>query len=185
MDSFKPIWWSVGTSDIADDVVVVVQLLTDVDVTTNFTPSIADVGRLLRARTKDDKMREVGTFTSSTRPTNTDAADLIEQGTSDVASAAGGTIPDTLISDARSVSALRSAMLIELSYWPEQINNQMSAYQKYKDLYDESLARLVKAVEGEVPGDGGGGGTDPQGNPIPMPSFSYPDDPGIGLGTQW
>ena len=67
-------------------------------------------------------------------------------------------------------------MLIELGYFPEQINASHSAYEEYKTLYDEALAALIEAIA-EEPGveDIGPG----------MPEFFFPDAPLVGWKTVW
>src|SRR5215471_4111698 len=93
--------------------------LTPVD-PADLRPTVDDVARLIRARTKDDTGDEVGTFTADTRPT----ADLVE-GHIDAALALVGThLPPPARIDARfgpAVAALvayRAALQIEKSYFP-------------------------------------------------------------------
>jgi hypothetical protein len=45
-------------------------------------------------------------------------------------------------------------MLIELSYWPEQVRSDRSAYGEYRTLYDKQLVLLQECVQA------GGGGAD-------------------------
>ena len=118
-------------------------------------PTVADVSRLIRARTKDDAGSELGVFTADTRPTDAQVADLIVQAEGDVLAITGGTMPADAAEAAKSLISLRSAMLVELSYWPEQVRSDRSAYQEYKLLYDEGLAALL----GVLFPDTGGGGT--------------------------
>lgn len=129
-----------------------------------FNPTVSDVGALLRARTKDRHGNEIGTFTADTRPTFDEVLRLIDQAAEDVTMLVDYDIPVETYRQAAGVICLRAAMLVELSYFPEQVANNRSAYPHYKELYDEMLVRLQGAVEreaaeeitGEMPELGGG-----------------------------
>src|SRR5262245_40111665 len=90
-------------------------------------PTVEDVGDLLRARTQDSHDDELGTFTDDTRPTEEAVERMILQcGT--VVFTATGRLDNLTCSQADSVReaakhwiALLTAMLIELSYFPEQV----------------------------------------------------------------
>lgn len=149
--------------------------------TSDWTPDVAAVGEILRARTKDRNSREVGTFTSDTRPTDDQVTGHISRAVGDVFSVIGKDIPADLWDDARYVAALGTAMQIELSYFPEQVGSTRSPYDHLKQLYDERVLRLKTAVETME-----AGGTDP-GAPL-KPSFGFPmtGDPFIvGRRTAW
>ena len=132
----------------------------DVDVA--YRPDPPEVARLLRARTKDSHGQEVGDWTADTRPTPEEVADLIDQAVGDVLAQLGPLyvvdataeqpVLSTLVTPAaRTLVTLRAAMFVELSYFPEQVNSNRSAYEEYKRLYDDGLAALV----GDGSGDGG------------------------------
>ena len=120
-------------------------------------PLVDDVGELLRARTKDDQGNELGTFTDSTRPTKTEVEGYILKAAADLTSCAGDWLPETLYQTSRRVIATRAAMLVEISYWPEQINEDQSAYNQLKALFDEESGDLCRmAAEfrpDEIPGE--------------------------------
>ena len=44
--------------------------------------------------------------------------------------------------------ALRAAMFVELSYWPEQVNADRSAYHEYERLYTDGMEALLKSISG-------------------------------------
>lgn len=112
-----------------------------------YTPRIADVANLLRARTKAG-MQELGTFNDTTRPTGKQVEGLIRQATADVSMRVGVEIPETLVASARHVCTLRAAQLVELSYFPEQQEGAaLSPYQTLRLSYEEALDKLVKAVQ--------------------------------------
>lgn len=99
---------------------------------------------MLRARTKDSNGAEAGTFTANTRPSNIQATDLIANAAGTVSLSIGDDIPAKLFDEAKKVVAYLAAMLIELSYFPEQVSSERSAYQQYKDLYDEAIGESKK-----------------------------------------
>lgn len=113
-----------------------------------YLPTVDDVARLLRARTRggDAGLTTVGTFDATTTPTRDEVMDLIQIATEDVATQVGAEVPDSVTASARRLVALGTAMLIELSYFPEQTQNGQSPYEHYKELYDDGLPRLVAAA---------------------------------------
>lgn len=113
-----------------------------------YVPAVGDVGALLRARTKSG-MDEVGTFDATTRPTGAQVETLIAQAVADIQMRIGADIPDELVASAKHVVTLRTAQLVELSFFPEQQEGggQLSPYQTLRLSYEEALGKLVKAVQ--------------------------------------
>jgi hypothetical protein len=151
--------------------------------TPEYIPTLQEVGALLRARTVDTTGTELGTFTADTRPTGSEAMKLIGDAATDVADEVGGDIPDAAIQTARQAAAYRAAMLIELSYYPEQVGTNRSPYAEYKALYDEKIAKIIRIVQDlEEEED-----TDDTTLTGGMASFNFPKDAGglIGWGTEW
>jgi hypothetical protein len=71
---------------------------------------------------------EAGTFTTGTRPTDTEVTDLIGTAVLDVTLAVGGAdIPDQYADSATQAAALRTAQLVELSYYPESASTTGTA----------------------------------------------------------
>lgn len=149
--------------------------------TSDFMPDVASVGALLRARTRDTNGSEVGTFTEHTRPTGDQVLSLTRTAAGDLASFVGPNIPEPFHDAARQLAVYRTAMLIELSFFPEQVALGRSPYPQVADLYTSALAGLRVAIEasgGDVPGepgaaDGGGASAHP-------PSYAFPMAP-LGL----
>lgn len=118
-------------------------------------PSVEDVARLIRARTKDDVGDEVGTFTEDTRPT----ADQVEDHITTALALVGTRLPPPERLDAvfgSAVAALvayRAALQIEKSYFPEQVRSDRSAYEQLRQEYLDDLAALTEAIA-----EAGGGG---------------------------
>lgn len=155
----------------------------------NYRPTVADVGAILRTRTKTATGDELGTFTADTRPTAVQVGLLIDQALGDVAIEVGEDIPEALWPAAKRVVALGAAVQVELTFFPEQIQPGRSPYPQLLALYEGSagrpgaLARLVAAL-GELGPDGAGDVGPSQDN---APAFSFPPDFGglVGWGTRW
>lgn len=122
----------------------------------NWAPAVDAVGALLRARTKDRAGNEVGTFNADTRPTGEEVEALIDQAQEDIVAVLGTEdVPERWQLTARSVTVLGTALLVEIGYFPEQVNTGRSPYPQIKELYDDRLKRLVTGVAESivVPGD--------------------------------
>ena len=131
-----------------------------------YLPTPTDVARLLRARTKDAHGTELGDWSDETRPTTEEVADLIDQAVGPVLARIGRLQApvdeperySNVIPAARHLVALGAAMLVEKSYFPEQVLSERSAYAAYQTEYADCLESLIG--DGE---DGGGGGVLPSG----------------------
>lgn len=131
----------------------------------SWAPDLAEVGALLLSRTKSlTNTQELGTFTDDTRPSAEHVQALINRSAREVAGAVQADIPAEFDEDAANLAALRTALWIELSFFPEQIDNGNSPYAEYKVLYTEGLAALAYRVQQETgvdPGNGNGEGPAP------------------------
>lgn len=121
-------------------------------------PQIATVAALLRARTKGETSGgieddEVGTFDATTRPTHIQAEEMIRMAAGFLIKCTGPWLPESLRPLSRSVVSLRAAMLIELSYWPEQVETEQSPYEHIRDLYLEVQPTLCEMAADSVPDD--------------------------------
>jgi hypothetical protein len=157
-------------------------------------PATADnVAALLRARTQDEAGTEGGAWSDETRPTLAEVelilsmAESIVLGQTGTLDALACETADEVRSQAGTLVSLMAAMLIELSYFPEQVQTNRSAYEQYATLFDTLMPQLVQAVE-ECAGGSvePGGGTD-GGGTVPNPSFAFPQDVGgmVGWQTRW
>lgn len=159
-------------------------------------PTVTDVANLLRARTQAKGGRETGTFSANTRPTADEVDGMIDEALNDVLGKVHTTEQMTAMGvDAVEVEAyeqrirgavkLYAAVLIETSYFPEQIRTGQSAADVYKALYESRIKALIAEGEtGEVQGEGGeGSGGDSSGHAF----WGFPDDhvAQIGLGTRF
>lgn len=122
--------------------------------TPTWRPTSDEVARLLRARTKDSTGSELGEWTTDTRPTLEEVEGLIDEAVGIVASSTGVEIAEPCANGAQRLAALLTAALIELSYFPEQVRADRSAYPEYKRLYDDGMVKL-----GDCIAAGGGDGS--------------------------
>jgi hypothetical protein len=155
-------------------------------------PTVDDIGALLRARTQNKSDDEIGTFDDETRPTKDEVDKIIGQAASVVYGRIGSVEDDVLTcssaddirNQAKYLASLLAAMLVELSYFPEQVKSDRSAYEYYKEMWDDQMPMLIDAAAecrgGEVVPDQEGGGP---GNA----SWGFPVDVGgmVGWQTKW
>jgi hypothetical protein len=153
----------------------------------SFVPTVDDVGALLRARTKDQFGNELGTFTADTRPTDDQVLVLIGQAYDYVTARVDSDLPQESWRAARSAIALKAAMLVELSYWPDQIPANQSPYAALRQEFDGGdgaggeLAGLVMSVNRE--NEELVAGEEPQMN---TPRYNFNDNQSsIGMKTVW
>lgn len=139
-------------------------------------PTPDDVAALLRARTKDANGVELGAFTSATRPNDDEVEALVLTAYGDVTSQTGTHLSSRAIVAARSMVALRAAMLVELSYFPEQVRSDRSAYEHYARLYDDGMKSLLGVVADNA-GDGGGIGGVPRYGALPVMGWTSESGP--------
>ncbi len=169
--AFAIVWDLPTDPSVSEDLIVTVAAPT---VNIAALPDVADVAAFLRARTRNRHGVEAGTFTTETRPTRGAVLAIIGLAQADVAGSVGfGTLPDGLARRARSATAIRAAMLVELSFFPEQVSSGRSPYEHLRDMYDKEIERLEAAAAADgidADGDGvidaGSGG---------MPSYRVPD----------
>lgn len=123
----------------------------------DYLPVVQDVANWLRSRTKDTNGAELGNFTANTRPTAAEVTNMIAMIMDDeIIPDLGEDIDPALWPSAKRVAALRTALAIELSYYPEQVNTNRSPYNQLNTWFTNSLEGLKLAVgltgEGDLPG---------------------------------
>lgn len=104
-----------------------------------YRPFVSDVAAWLQGRTVDSNSSQVGTFTAATRPTFEQALRVIDLAMDKLEAKFGPSMNPELVGSAKSVVALRAAMLIELTFFADQIRADRSPYAELKALYEESL----------------------------------------------
>jgi hypothetical protein len=91
-----------------------------------YRPLVADVGELIRSRTVDANATEQGTFTADTRPTYEQVDHIIDRAMWKLEAKFGPVVKQELVGAAAEVVALRAALMIELSYFGDQIRADRS-----------------------------------------------------------
>lgn len=117
-------------------------------------PTVEEIASYLHARTVSlTTGEELGTFTTDdTRPTEGQVGLLIADAVATVAGRAGtATIGALAAPIARSAIALRTALLVELGYFPESTTADDSTYANLRALYDEAIAGMIAALENNLP----------------------------------
>jgi hypothetical protein len=111
----------------------------------DYTPSVSDVALLLGSRTVDSSGNDVGTFTTETRPTAVQVAALAVAAVADLQSRLGTEVPPELAGEARRLSALQAACLVEASMYAEA---ESSARVQYAAQYLQGSATLAELLHG-------------------------------------
>lgn len=110
-----------------------------------YLPATTDVAALLWNRTRDSNGNYPGDFTALTQPTDDDVNAVIVKAAGHVAQKIGDTVPAKLEQAAAETVALRAAMLVELSFFGDQISVSRGPYQELAKLYEAALQDLYDA----------------------------------------
>jgi hypothetical protein len=115
-------------------------------------PSVDEVGHYLRARTTDRDGNEIGTFDATTRPTEEQVETYIHDAIAEITTRVGGTFfREEYAHTASNLAAIRAAMSVELSFYPEQISEGQSSYNSLAELYDKGVVALARAIRDGSP----------------------------------
>lgn len=120
-------------------------------------PTIAEVASLLRARTKVKGGKELGTFSFATRPTSLEVDELIDEAMDEVLGKVVEPEEPGSGYERRIRGAVRlyTAILIEGSYFPEQVKSGQSVAQTYQALYSSRIKALIaESKTGKPEGEG-------------------------------
>jgi hypothetical protein len=136
-----------------------------------WVPDLREVAVHIRARTVERNTNNfAGVFTNMTRPSDDEAWEAIDLAEDDVIAETGALDPTWISPEGnkavRSLIALRAAMIIERSYYSEQIGTNKSPYPALERDWERRLPGIVAAIAEDkagsiVPGDAadpGGGG---------------------------
>jgi hypothetical protein len=116
----------------------------------SWTPAVQDVANYLIARTRMANGELAGTFNSLTFPTDVQVLGIIQQQVSLYAPRMGD-VSDNLADSATALLALRAAIVVEESYFVEQIATDLSAHKEMVDEFKFAMMDWRKAAEGDVP----------------------------------
>lgn len=152
--------------------------------TSDYKPTVSEVAKYLRTRTKGALNEGTGEFTEDTRPTEVQVSGLIDQAVDEVATSIGTLDSDlpcagNLKATAKGAVILYACVLIEMSYFPEQVGTR-SVAEGFERLYDKRMVALKDAVK-----DCLGGSGEAVGGGMARPSHSFPCAEIIGRETEW
>ena len=85
-------------------------------------------------------------WTADTRPTLEEVKGIIDTAVGELIATIGAETPIVCSKGATSTAALLAACLIELSYFPEQVRSDRSAYSQYKAMYDGQITALQNCI---------------------------------------
>ena len=124
------------------------------DAPSEWRPTVAQVGAILRARTYAEGEEggletgsEVGTFNHATRPTDAQVEEEIDLAVADVTGRVASEFPEFLMLSAQRVTALRAACEVERSYLPEQIEAGQTIYQTLRLTFEEEVKQLQRNAQ--------------------------------------
>lgn len=144
----------------------------------DYTPTLEEVGATTRSRTHDDVGNELGTFTIQTRPDMFAVESLIGRAVAFVEgfAAAGGVseIGATCYENARQAAIYRVAFLIEIGFFPEQISGDHSPYDEFLQLYKAAINQLARCLGIPNPDDDPPGSAGDVGPETALPQFGFP-----------
>lgn len=154
----------------------------------DWTPTVEEIGAVLRARTKDDVGNELGTFTTATRPTAVQVAELIAQAVGEVRDEHGdpdrgdNRDPSQAYNALKREAILTTAMQVELTYFPEQVTAGRSPYPALVVQRDRAAVIAGKAVQELASGGEVGEADDGR---LPVWNFPIQGNGMVGWGTRW
>jgi hypothetical protein len=127
--------------------------VTGVPVVNSIVPTLSQVAALMRSRTvvEGTAGTELGTFDSTTRPTDVEANVLIDQAVLMVENSTGQAIPEQFFGQVRTIVAIQAAMLIELSFYQNEIASERSTLPMFQLLLKNGLSGLINALNMNTP----------------------------------
>jgi hypothetical protein len=105
-------------------------------------PTVADVARKLRVRSRDELGNALATFTADTTPTAGEVDAYIDDAAGFVSARVGALVRDELAALAASVVALRAAILVAVG--DPELNGQTDL-KDLRAVYTEELGALLEA----------------------------------------
>jgi hypothetical protein len=141
-----------------------------------WVPDLREVAVHIRSRTVERNTNNfAGTFTDATRPSESDAWEALVLAQDDVIADTGALDPTWLSPEGakavRSLIALRAAMIIERSYYPEQVGTNKSPYTALERDWDKRLPAVVAAIAEDKAGAIIPGGVDSGSGTVVTPAI--------------
>lgn len=139
---------------VAEEPIVIYDVGVPIDDTEPRTPSVDDVGSILRARTVDHNGNELGTFTTDTRPTGGEVENFIADAVGELTVRLPDDLTDVQEAFVKRLTAIRAAMFVEISLHPDSDQNEGSAYARLEKMFDQGWAALSARLEDGTGRDG-------------------------------
>lgn len=108
----------------------------------DYTPGLEDIAAILQTRLRGFN-GNVATFTDDTAPTAAQVQSIIDGAVGKLEAKFGADVLTELVASAKEVAKYRSAMLVEISFFADQITVDRGGFQELKGLYEEALADFV------------------------------------------
>lgn len=115
-------------------------------------PSVADIGKLLHARTTVDGGSEAGTFNDDTDPTGDTVNGLIDVAVDQIAISLPDTLTAKQVAVARRMVGYLAAILVENAHFSDQVTSGDSLAAMYQGFLDAGMLTLTDSLEGDLPG---------------------------------
>ena len=136
--------------------------------TSDYKPTVDDVGALMFSRAHGE-YDTLTTFTSDTKPTATQVTATIDRAADLVSARIGLDVHVDLRPAAKTLVTLMTALLIEPGHFPDQARPEKSAWDQWRELYNDGIEALVEAVREK----GAGGDPGPADDAV-GPAWSFP-----------
>jgi hypothetical protein len=127
-----------------------------------YKPTVADVGALMFARAHGE-YTTLETFTADTKPTAGQVTAMIDRAADLVSAQIGVTVHEELRPAAKTLVTLMAALLIEPGHFPEQARPERSAWEQWRELYQDGIKALVEAIQEKGAGGDAGPADDAAG----------------------
>lgn len=137
----------------------------------DWAPTADEIAAFMYGRVNGEWGREER-FTSTTQPTITQVSNAIIDAISLVQPQVGYTLDTRFNASAKTHAKLKTALLLEPSFWPDQQSGDKSAWEQWQKLYDDGIKGLVEAIREAGAGDDPGPADDEAG-----PVWSFPTAP--------
>lgn len=119
--------------------------------TSDYRPSVRDIGARLGGRTLTEEGDRVGEFTAETFPTAQSVDSIIGDALNIVSSAIGEEIEEKYWEMAKAAVISYACMEIEAGYFPETTSQADSAYASFRQRFQDQIAYIEKALDERRP----------------------------------
>jgi hypothetical protein len=143
----------------------------------------ADIARLMPSRVQET-VESVIDFNTDTTPSKAQVEAIIQDAAEELALSVDDDIPTAAQPLAKRVLTFRAAMLVELGYFPNQIDTGESPYPQLKEEYETWLKRLIESVQDIAAGGDPGSSDDAPGGGGPLFTFPPAGTSGRALGSE-